>query len=216
MAIYLIGGPPKCGKTTLAKAMSKQLSIPWISADTLQNIVWAYSPKEERPTLFPHSYLRGDSNDEFYDAHTTKQIVEGYIAQGKTTDDAVSMMAETYLIDKDDFIVEGYQVYPELVNRILKKFGKEHIKAVFLVRKNQEQFVQDVHKSNTPNDWILRKTKKEETFVKIAQMVVEYSNYFALEAKKYNLPIFHMDVDFEVKISELIEFLKHPSLSLKR
>jgi 2-phosphoglycerate kinase len=207
MALFLIGGPPKCGKTTLAKALSKQLSIPWISADTLQNIVWAYTPKEKHATLFPHSYLRGDSNDEFYAAHDVQQIIQGYIAQGKATDEAISMMAETYLIDKDDFIVEGYQVTPELVNRILEKFGTEHIKAVFLVRHNEQKFVQDVHKSTTPNDWILRKTKNEETFLKIAQMVDEYSQYFEQEARKYDLPVFQMDTDFDAKIKEIIEFL---------
>ena len=45
--IYLIGGPPKCGKTTLAKKLAGKYQIPWISADTLQNIVWAYTPKEK-------------------------------------------------------------------------------------------------------------------------------------------------------------------------
>lgn len=210
MALFLIGGPPKCGKTTLAKALSKQLSVPWISADTLQNIVWAYTPQEKHAALFPHSYLRGDSNDEFYSEHTAREIVEGYIAQGKTMDDAVSMMAETYLIDKDDFIVEGYQVTPELANRIFEKFGREHIKAVFLVRHNEEQFVQDVHKSTTPNDWILRKTKNDETFTKIAQMVIEYSHYFEQEAQKYKLPVFQMDTEFDVKIKEIIDFLSLP------
>src|SRR5687767_9042016 len=113
MAVYLIGGPPKCGKTTLAKKLSKQTSIPWISADTLQNIVRAYTPKDQRATLFPHSYLREDSNDDFYSKNTSQQIIEGYIAQGKTTYPAIEMMVETYLTDKEDFIVEGYQVTPE-------------------------------------------------------------------------------------------------------
>ncbi len=37
--IYLIGGPPRCGKTTLAKEMSKKLEIPWISSDALEVVV---------------------------------------------------------------------------------------------------------------------------------------------------------------------------------
>ncbi len=108
MPIYLIGGPPKSGKTTLAKKLSKKTLIPWISADTLQNIVRAYTPKDAQASLFPHSYLRGESNDEFYSKYSTQEIVTNYIAQGKTTYDAISMMAETYLTDEEDFIVEGY------------------------------------------------------------------------------------------------------------
>lgn len=205
--IYLIGGPPKCGKTTLAKKLSRELQIPWISTDTLQNIVWAYSAKEKRPELFPHSYLRGDSNDEFYSQNNTSDIVKGYIAQGETCYEAISMMAQTYLTDEDDFIVEGYSVTPEIVDKIFNKFGREHIRAVFLVKHNEEQFIKDVHRSNTPNDWILRKTKEEATFAKIAQMVSAYSRYFEEKAGKYNMKVFKMDDDFEKQLSAAQEYL---------
>ncbi len=205
--IYLIGGPPKCGKTTLAKKMSRELQIPWISTDTLQNIVWAYSAKEKRPELFPHSYLRGDSNDEFYSENSIEQIVKDYIAQGETCYEAISMMAQTYLTDEDDFIVEGYSVTPEIIAKIFNKFGKEHIRAVFLVKHNEQQFIKDVHKSNTPNDWILRKTKEEVTFTKIAQMVSVYSRYFEEEAIKHSMVVLTMDNDFEKQLSEAQRYL---------
>ncbi|KKR09656.1 MAG: hypothetical protein UT37_C0014G0015, partial [Parcubacteria group bacterium GW2011_GWA2_39_18] len=170
--IYLIGGPPKCGKTTLAKKLAQVYQIPWISADTLQNIVWAYTPKEKYSELFPHSYLRKESNDEFYSKHSPQEIIKNYIAQGKATYDAISMMAETYLTDKDDFIVEGYQVTPEIVDCIFKKIGKEHAKVVFLVKYDEQKFIQDIHKSTTPNDWIIRKTKNKATYGRIAKMIV--------------------------------------------
>ena len=32
------------------------------------------------------------------------------------------MMTETAIIDEDDYIVEGYQVTPEIVSKIIKKF----------------------------------------------------------------------------------------------
>jgi len=53
--IYLIGGPPKCGKTTLARELSRKIKVPWIAVDTLQSIVWAYMDKEERLKKFPAS-----------------------------------------------------------------------------------------------------------------------------------------------------------------
>lgn len=206
--IYLIGGPPKCGKTTLAKKLADKYRIPWISADTLQNIVWAYTPKEKHSTLFPHSYLRGDSNDEFYSEHSPQQIIENYIAQGKTTYDTISTMAETYLTDKDNFIVEGYQVTPEIVDIILKKFDREHIKAVFLMKYDEKKFIEDIHKSTTPNDWIIRKTKDESTYGRIAKMVAEYSHYFEKEAKKYGFSVFNMDEDFNKQLDAIERYFK--------
>jgi len=206
--IYLIGGPPKCGKTTLAKKLANKYRIPWVSADTLQNIVWAYTPKEKHAAFFPHSYLRGESNDEFYSKNSPQEIIKNYIAQGETTYDAISMMAETYLTDKDDFIVEGYQVTPEIVDRVFKKFGQEHIKAVFLVKHDEQKFIQDIHKSTTPNDWILRKTKNEDTYELIAKMIVGYSRYFEKEAKKYRFKIFNMDNEFENQLNAIEKDLK--------
>ncbi len=206
--IYLIGGPPKCGKTTLAKKLAQEHRISWISADTLQNIVWAYTPKNDHASLFPHSYSRGESNDEFYSKHSPQQIIKNYIAQGKTSYDAISMIAETYLADKDDFIVEGYQVTPEIADRILKKFGKEYVKAVFLIKHDEQKFIKDIHKSTTPADWIIRKTKNEATFGLIATMIAEYSLYFEKEANKYGLEIFNMDNGFESQLSTIEKNLR--------
>jgi len=44
--IYLIGGAPRCGKTKVAKQLSKKLGIPWISADSLEGVVAAYVNKK--------------------------------------------------------------------------------------------------------------------------------------------------------------------------
>jgi 2-phosphoglycerate kinase len=205
--IYLIGGPPKCGKTTLAKKLAQERQISWISADTLQNIVWAYTPEDKRNVLFPHGYLRGKSIDEFYSKYSPEEIVKNYIAQGETSYDAISMMAETYLADEDDFIVEGYQVTPEIVDRVFKKFGREHIKAVFLVKYDEQKFIQDIHKSTTPNDWIIRKTKNDATYGKIAKMIAEYSRYFEEEAKKHGLRVFNMDENFSGKLYAIKKYL---------
>ena len=183
--------------------------IPWISADTLQNIVYAYTNKKDHKKIFPHSYLRiaGETNDDLYTKHSSNSIVKWYINQGKTSYKAISMIAETYLIDKDDIIVEGYQVTPEIVEKIIKKFGKKNIQAIFLVKHDEKKFVKDIHKSTTPNDWIIRKTKEEDTFHKIAKMIAEYSKYFEKEAKKHKFTVFAMDQDFEKQIKKAIQVL---------
>ncbi len=207
MTVYLIGGPPKCGKTSLAKTLSRKLLIPWISSDTLENIVRVYTPKEKHPALFTHSYLRGNSNEELYSQYTAEEVVQGYIEQSKATYDAISMMAETYLKDEDNFIIEGYQVTPEIVSHILKKFGNEHIRTAFLLKRDEGKMPQDFHKSTTPNDWILRKTKEEATFAKIAKMIAVYAAHTEKEASKYNLPVFAMDADFDVSLEKAVKHL---------
>jgi hypothetical protein len=45
---------------------------------------------------------------------------------------------------------------------------------MFLYKSDEKKFIDDIHKSTTPNDWIIRRTENDSTFVKIAKMVSEY------------------------------------------
>jgi 2-phosphoglycerate kinase len=192
----------------LAKKLSKELGVPWISADTLQNIAWAYIDKSDHATFFPHSHLKGQSNDETYSQNSAEKISNGYIEQGKTSYKAISMLVETMIADQDDFIIEGYQVTPEIADEVIKKYGAVNVRAIFLAKHDAKKFVEDLHKSTTPNDWIKEKTKDEGTFNKIADMVALYSDYFENEAGKYGFKVMNMDNDFEGNIYAAIEYLR--------
>ncbi len=205
--IYLIGGPPKCGKTTLAKALSKEAGVSWISADTLQNIVRIQVPEEDYPKLFPSSNHRTDSNDERFEKYDTQTLIDDYIAQGKTSYSAIEMVVETYLVDEDDFIIEGYQITPELVCRIRERFGSDHIQQLFLYKSDTEKFVVDIHNTTTPNDWIMRRTKKDETYMKIAKMICKYGEYFNEQSQKYSFETMNMDNNFERQLKKAVEKL---------
>lgn len=217
--IYLIGGPPKCGKSTFAKLLSKKLGIPWVSADTLQSIGRAYSPKAHDTNKYPHAAMRKGkrNNDEFYQKYSPKQIVTAYCKQAKATAVAVEMMVACELSNQNDYIVEGYQVEPAFVARLCKRYGSENITTVFLTKANPELFMEDLKKSTTSNDWILTNTKKEETFRKIAEMVEAYSEYFTMEAKKHGLPCLDLSRDFKRILQGLIkEFFEKKQVSERR
>jgi len=210
--IYLIGGPPRCGKTTLAKKMSKKLKLPWISTDTLENIAGAYMTKEELIKNRPYSNLRrkdGDrSNDTFYNKYSAKKIASVLKGQARPIFKAIEMMAVCEITDGNDYIIEGYHIIPSLADKLVKKYGKKNVKAVFLTKHDEIKFAKDVKKSTTPNDWLLVLTKEQETFVKVGKMISEYSKYFEKEAKKYGLKVFNVDSGFNKQINSVINYLK--------
>ena len=209
--IYLIGGPPKCGKTTLSKKMSRELGIPWISADTLQVIARKYMNKKDAVKKFPWSAIRRknkSSNDITYGKYTAKEIVELYNVQAEATHDAIDMFSVCEITDGNDYIVEGYQVTPKLVATLSKKYGANNFKTVFLARKDTQKFIEDCKKSTTPNDWILTNTKQPETYLKIANMISEYSSFFEKESKKYGYRVFNMDQDFHAQLDIIKSYLK--------
>ena len=77
-----------------------------------------------------------------------------------------------------------------------------------IIKKDATKFAADVHKSTTPNDWLIVGTKKPETFLKVGNMVSLYSSYLEKEAKKYGFKVLNMDENFEKKLLEAVKYLK--------
>jgi adenylate kinase family enzyme len=61
--IYLIGGSPRSGKTTVAKKLAAVLGISWISADTLQGLAKHFTPLSEHTKKFPINALRKNTKN---------------------------------------------------------------------------------------------------------------------------------------------------------
>ena len=204
--IYFVGGPPKSGKTTLAKKISKSFGIPWVSTDTLQSVVKAYIGEGDWLEKFPASYQRGKDNDEKYSKYSSAEIIGAYRQQAKTVYQAIDAFAICEITDGNDFIVEGYHLEPEFIAELNLKYP-EKVKSIFLVKTDEEKFIDDIKKSTTPNDWIIARTNNEETYQKIAKMICEYGKIFKEESKKYGFKVLNMDNDFNGQLDEAIDYL---------
>jgi 2-phosphoglycerate kinase len=83
--IYLIGGPPRVGKTRLAQRLGRRLGIGWLSLDTLRFVLRGLLPEVDELAGFGRS--PGRWADHFYpyvrDAVLSSAYVEGdYILEG--------------------------------------------------------------------------------------------------------------------------------------
>jgi 2-phosphoglycerate kinase len=209
--IYLIGGAPKCGKTTLAKKLSRILNISWISTDSLQSVVQTYIGKDEIPKKFPWSFRRKSAirlNDVAYKTFSANEIIKFYRIQAKNIFKAIEIMTICEITDGNDLIIEGYHIEPSLVVGLQKKYSEKNVSGIFLVKTNVKKFIQNIPRTSTPNDWIINKTKNKETYLKIADMICKYGKIFANEAKKKRLAVFNMDDNFNKQIDGAIDFLR--------
>lgn len=207
--IYLIGGPPRCGKTTLAKTMSKKFGIPWISTDMLEVVSGEYMTQAGWNKTHPYSLLRRKhrTNDAFYGKLSSQEIVRVLRHQAKATSVAIDIATICEINDGNDYIIEGYHIEPSLAFKLTKKYGKKNIKAIFVTKHDPIAFARDVKKSTTPNDWLIVGTKKEETFLKVGAMVSLFSEHFEKEAKKYGFKVCYTDENFQGKLFEAGDFL---------
>jgi len=210
--IYLIGGSPRTGKTSFAKHLSNKFRISWISSDCLEVIVRPYISKSKFKQAYPYSYLRkhggARNNDYFYEKYSSQKIIQALKKQSKTTYKAIDNMIANEIDNGNDYVIEGYHLDPSFVDKMVKKHGKKNLKALFLTKHDAEKFAVDVHKSDTPNDWLLVLTKKQETFLKVGEMVAKYSDYFEKEAKKYKLNTLNMDRTFKTAFQEGLNYFK--------
>ena len=203
--IYLIGGPPRSGKTTLAKKLAARLRVGWVSADILESVVREYTPKKDYRKLFPKNALREKThwnNDEMYGMFSHKEIAHAYIQQGKVSRKAVEVFVKDCVNEAHDFVIEGHQLHPKLVAELIRKFPKE-IRGVFLIKRDEQLIVNGFHKNKAKWDWVLQKTNKKETFPKIAKMLSFFGTWIEKEAQKYQLPVYCVDNNFLKAITAL-------------
>ena len=196
---YLIGGAPRTGKTTLAKNLSKESGVPWISTDTLESIVSTYVSKTDFPHLFPKAIIRketGGSNDSMYSEYSSQEIVNAYLSQSKAVWKAIEMFLAVE--DKQDhsYILEGYHIHPELIKRFELSFPTK-TRAVFLGRSHVPTIVKSATENAPPGDWFTGKTSSNETYPKIAAMLALFSAHIEAQANECGLAYFNVDDDFQ-------------------
>jgi 2-phosphoglycerate kinase len=85
--LYLIGGPPRCGKTKLSVALARKLRIPYFSIDHIASVIPPYIPAERQDESFPLKALRRQVNndkDRFCETYSAEEIVAVYQRQAAT------------------------------------------------------------------------------------------------------------------------------------
>jgi len=203
--IILIGGPPRSGKTTLARKIATETNIPWISSDTLESVVSEYVPSGDRDTLFPKAVLRRTTNygnDEMYKKYSTEEIVSAYQKQAETAHKAIETLVAYAKSEGWDYVIEGYHVTPKLLAKLAKV-----VSSVVLVNTKSEESIQRSKDSDVKSDWVRDKTQNDETFLKIADMINLYSHRLIEESNEYGTKVIDMKDDFEQKCKEAFLFL---------
>lgn len=206
--IYLIGGSPRCGKTKVAKALAEKTNFPWFPVDYLGAIVSQYIPEEEYDDKFPLSAIReiDPSTDFRYSQYTSEEIVEFYHTQAQTTWPGLKSFIEYAIHDEQDFILEGYQITPSLLAQLDDK-TKKNIRPVFLYKSDETDIEVGIKKNIDPGDWLIKNTKDETTFPKVAKMINVFGQRTLKDAEEFNMPVFNMDGNFDDQVREVVKYL---------
>ena len=206
--IYLIGGSPRCGKTKVAKALARKTHRPWFPADYLGAVIYQYMSDEERKIKFPLSAIRDEnpSNDYRYTTYTAQEIVEFYYVQAESTWLGLEAFIKYAVHDGQDFILEGYQITPELLSQ-LDDDVINNIRPAFLYKSDIADIEAGIKKNTDPADWLIKNTEDEGTYSKVAQMMKIFGERTRLDAERYHVSVFNIDGNFDKKVEEVVSYL---------
>lgn len=196
--IILIGGAPTVGKSYLGKRLAEELKLPWISTDTIREILRKVVTNQQQ---FPHLlHTERYTAEQYLTTFTPEQIVRHQIEESHDTWKGVKALIETDYVWKS-FIVEGVGILPELVH---KDFAENKaVKPIFLITENKERIHEVVFKRGLWDDADKYSDSLKDVEVEWAY---GFSKWLHAEAEKYNYPIYEVkNMDFPIEeIKKLI------------
>jgi 2-phosphoglycerate kinase len=190
LVIYLIGGAPRTGKTTTARTVAERTSCSWCSTDYLASAIFPYGfGPGERPR--PDRLVPDGGNDERYEAHSVEEIVANYRQRASYYQLGILQgFVEYAATEGRDFVVEGFHLEPRsMVDTVARHPAV--VRCLLLTRKDEAEIAASLPASG-PEDWAVRFTRRPETFLRIAKMVVRYSEVLAAEADEVGCPMVEM------------------------
>jgi 2-phosphoglycerate kinase len=231
--IYLIGGPPRCGKTTLARRLAGLTGASVVPVDYLGSVVYHYLSDAERAARFP---LLDGSTAAIYARHTTEEIVGHYRQIARTLWPAIQVYSHFALAHGQAVILEGYHIEPALMDEFsgsegtmgqvedaqsehgremvhrgtgyaLAHRGDARIRAVFLYKQNEQEIAAHLTAGADEHDWVMRERLPSETLRGIAAMIGRYSRFIKDDAARYGLPAFAMDGCYAERLDDVLAYL---------
>jgi hypothetical protein len=172
--VYLIGGPPRCGKSVLAYRLTTGHAIPFISTDLIWAVVGLSQPEWRTP-----------------------------MQKGPDRIPAAAKMFEPYLERAITFLqparhrcgIEGEVITPETAARLSSNYD---LRAVFLVRSSAT--AADIADSRGPNPWL--EAAPPNLVSSVTAEVLFWSELVQSACRQLSIPCFDVGGDFEQAIAD--------------
>lgn len=203
--IYFLGGPPRVGKSIIARAITTQHGISAVSTDSLGAVLETVLDPEAEPGLFAVNRFNEMSEADrigLMASDTTRRIdyqIEESVAVWRAVVPFVLREQE----EGRDLVVEGVAVLPALVARLE---GVAY-RVVFVGNQGYRQ-QENIKRSASENehDWMRR--AGDDYIDAFATFVVAMSSYIEKEAHRYGFEYVEMDgKPFNDAVAEVVAWL---------
>ncbi len=201
--IYLIGGAPRCGKTTLTKRLAKQKKISYLSTDTVRHMIVACTPYRQRGKKFPIELQKSAAPYHNLNTQTPNALLKTDVTEARSIWPSTRRLIEDLIESQEDFIIEGVHLLPMLIKQLQVTPMWKYIKPVYLVKMNIDDILSGFHKNESKHDWLAGALRDKDLLKKAAKMVQTESLYIKAQAQKFELPVVDTGIDFDKAIRSI-------------
>jgi len=203
--IYFIGGPPRVGKSIIAKAITTKHGISAVSTDSLGAVLETVLDPEAEPGLFAISRFNEMAEADrirLLVRNTTRRI-DYQIEESAAVWRAVEPFVLREQDEGRDLVAEGVAVLPELVAQLE---GVDY-RVVFVGNQGQKQ-QENLKRSARENEHDWMRHASDEYIDAFAAFVVAMSSYIEKEAHRYGFEYIEMDSKpFNDVVAEVVAWL---------
>ena len=194
--VFLIGGAPVVGKTSLARKLSEDVGLPWISTDTIRSLMQRVVRKEDYPALF---YPSMSQAKDYLADHGPKEIIDDQNSESLAVWQGVQgILGSDY--PWKSYIIEGVAVLPKLVNEAMGHV--DNICPMFLYEDRKERIRKVIFERGLWDDADKCSNELKE---KEVSWVVMFNKFIKEEAAAYGFPLIeYKDNGSHVKTAKLL------------
>lgn len=208
--IYLIWWTPRCGKSTIAKAIAKKLEISYMQTDHISSAIWSKITEEEERRLFGEK-RRDDTNrvdnETRFSVFSNEEQLDHYRIRAERHRQGIKNIINYMIEDEESFVLEWFHLRPEIIAEDLQKRW-ENVKYIALYKSNKDEIEQGIKANKHPNDRATKTTFKEETYAKIASLVYDFGQVVKQGADSHGLMSYDMSQwDFQENLNKVVELM---------
>jgi 2-phosphoglycerate kinase len=188
--IFLVGGPPRVGKSIIASEIRQQHAVSVVSTDTLGAVLEQVLSPEGVPDLFLFGTLHDLSMEEqvAFIVQDPAVLIAYVRKESAVVWNAVEAFLRREHAEGRDVLIEGVAVLPELMRQLE---DLPH-RVVFLGNQGAQHYANIKQSAETnAHDWM--RDVSDEYIRAFALFVTRMSVYIEQEAKRYGFEYIEMD-----------------------
>jgi 2-phosphoglycerate kinase len=199
--IFLLGGPPRVGKSIISHEIRQKHAVSVVSTDTLGAVLENVLSPESAPDLFVFGTFNKMPIAERVKLlkNNPAEVIDYVRKESHVVWKAVEAFIRRENDEEQDVLVEGVAVLPELVGRL------DHIphRVVFIGNQGKNHKA-NIKKSAEGNEHDWMRNVSDQYISAFAMFVTRMSAYIEQEAKKYGFEYIEMDKELFGNVTEAV------------